>query len=82
MPGNQKCSQAGGGQGGRSWSKQTLFCAAAHGELSAFSRPRDALEASPPAARRPRGISTGLLVEAFGLCDVPRRLRELPAPTP
>eukprot|EP00439_Symbiodinium_sp_Y106_P061880 s3494_g9.t1 len=34
------------------------------------------------AARRPRGISTGLLVEAFGLCDVPRRLRELPAPTP
>jgi len=35
-------------QGGRSWSKQTLFCAAAHGELSAFSRPRDALEASPP----------------------------------
>lgn len=35
-------------QGGRSPSKQTLFCAAAHGELSAFSRPRDALEASPP----------------------------------
>ena len=42
-------SQVAGGRNGRSWSPQTLFCAAADGELAAFHKPRDALEASPPA---------------------------------